>query len=173
MLELLDASRVEDGRLVGFVETVDLVEIAREICKRHDSARHPCLLDAEEPVVGDFDPLRIAQLVENLVENAVKYSPGGGEVRVRVWREGGEGRLSVTDQGIGIPADDLPHIFQRFHRGSNVDDRRFAGMGLGLFICRGIAEQHGGRIEVRSALGRGTTFEVALPVRAEAGVPTS
>jgi signal transduction histidine kinase len=72
----------------------------------------------------------------------------------------------VTDRGIGIPAGDLPQIFERFHRGSNVDDRQFAGMGLGLFICKGIVEQHGGRISVESRLGAGSTFHVVLPVEA-------
>jgi signal transduction histidine kinase len=84
-------------------------------------------------------------------------------VRVQVWQEAGTNRLSVTDSGIGIPTEDLPHVFERFHRGTNVDDRRFAGMGLGLFICRGIAEQHGGRIWATRAPGSGSTFHVALP----------
>jgi signal transduction histidine kinase len=87
-------------------------------------------------------------------------------VRVQVWQEAGTNRLSVTDSGIGIPTEDLPHVFERFHRGTNVDDRRFAGMGLGLFICRGIAEQHGGRIWATRAATGGSTFHVALPVAA-------
>ena len=76
----------------------------------------------------------------------------------------GLARIDVTDQGIGIPAADLPQIFERFHRGTNVDDRRFAGMGLGLFICKGIVEQHGGRISVESRVGTGSTFHVVLPL---------
>jgi signal transduction histidine kinase len=104
------------------------------------------------------------QLLDNLLENAAKYSPSGGEVRVRLWRDGAWARLTVADPGIGIPAADLPHVFDRFHRGSNVDDRHFAGMGLGLFICRSIVEQHGGSIWVTSAgTGRGSTFQAVLP----------
>jgi signal transduction histidine kinase len=80
-------------------------------------------------------------------------------------------RLSVTDRGIGIPAEDVPHVFDRFRRGSNVDHRKFSGIGLGLFICHGIVEQHGGRIWVESAPGRGTTFHVALPQAAPEAVP--
>ena len=145
---------------------------------------------------------RISQLLENLVENAVKYSPGGGTVEVRLWRtmpddgrqttdvgrrqatvddgrwtvddgrqvtdgiaetQSPEGwnHITVSDQGIGIPGGDLGRIFERFHRGSNVDDRSFSGMGLGLFICKGIVEQHGGKIWVepplkRAANGNGT-----------------
>jgi signal transduction histidine kinase len=85
---------------------------------------------------------------------------------VRLWREGDEARLSVTDQGIGIPTEDLPRLFERFHRGGNVDDRRFAGMGLGLYICRGIVNEHGGRIWATSQVGQGSTFQVALPLHA-------
>ncbi len=162
--ELLDASRTERGQLVGRREPVDLTTCAREACERLASERHPCQLVADGPVVGDYDPVRIQQLVDNLMENAVKYSPEGGEVQVRVWQEGAAARLSVADHGIGIPADDLPRLFDRYHRGANVDDRRFSGMGLGLYICRGIAEQHGGRIWAESAPGQGTTFHVALPL---------
>ena len=114
-------------------------------------------------MAGMYDPGRIAQLLENLVENAVKYSPEGGAVQVKVWREGRWNLLSVTDRGIGIPAAELPLVFSRFYRGTNVDDRRFSGMGLGLFICRAIAEQHGGTISVTSTPGKGSTFVVKLP----------
>ena len=101
--------------------------------------------------------------MQNLLENARKYSPHATPVRVAVWQEDGEARLSVADEGIGIPPADLPRIFDRFARASNVDDRRYHGMGLGLYICRGIVEEHGGRIWVESTVGKGTTFHVALP----------
>src|SRR6185503_6632108 len=119
---------------------------------------HKIELEAGGPVPGRFDGPRVMQLVTNLLDNAVKYSPEGREVRMKVWNEGSTPHLTVTDQGIGLPPEDLPHIFDRFHRGSNVDDRRFAGMGLGLFICKGIVEQHGGRIWVESRMGSGSTF---------------
>jgi signal transduction histidine kinase len=164
VLELLDASRVEQGRLLGAREPVDLVQQAREVCERQSSDRHPCQVEADGPVIGEYDPIRITQLLENLVENGIKYSPQGGEVCVKVWRDDEEAHLSVTDRGIGIPEKDLPRVFERFFRGDNVDDRSFAGMGLGLFICRGIAEQHGGRISVTSRPGRGSAFRVDLPI---------
>jgi len=167
VLELLDVARVEQGRLVGAREQVDLTAVAAEVCARHNSERHRCTLAADGPLEGQFDPTRIEQLVENLVENAVKYSPEGGDVRVAVWREGGEACLTVTDQGIGIPTADLNHLFDRFHRGTNVDDRRFAGMGLGLYICGGIVQQHSGRIWATSGgVGQGSTFHVAVPLGA-------
>jgi signal transduction histidine kinase len=163
VMELLDAARAEQGKLVGEREPVDLVEFAREVGERHNSARHPVNVEAEGDLTGLYDPGRIVQLLENLVENAVKYSPDGGTVRLKMWREGVWNHLSVTDRGIGIPPEELPRVFSRFYRGTNVDDKRFWGMGLGLFICKAIAEQHGGTISVTSTSGKGSTFEVRLP----------
>jgi len=102
-------------------------------------------------------------VMSNLIENAIKYSPGDDLIQVRLWHEDLTVHFTVTDSGIGIPPGDLPSIFDRFHRASNVDDRRFAGMGLGLYICRGIVEQHGGRIWATSTVGRGSTFHVMIP----------
>jgi signal transduction histidine kinase len=110
-------------------------------------------------------------MIDNLLENAGKYSPEGGEVRVRIHEEGASAWITITDPGIGIPAADLEHLFDRFHRGGNVDDRNFAGMGLGLFICRGIVEQHGGVIWATSpGPNRGSTFHVVLPIQVTASV---
>jgi signal transduction histidine kinase len=166
VLELLDAARTEQGPLVGQPEPVDLVAVAEATCDRYRSAHHPCSVRADAPVVGSYDPDRIEPLLENLVENAVKYSPAGGPVEIKLWQADGENHLTVTDHGIGIVAADLPRMFDRFHRGTNVDDRSFAGMGLGLYICRGIAEQHGGRITVESRPQHGSTFHVTLPATA-------
>jgi signal transduction histidine kinase/CheY-like chemotaxis protein len=166
VLELLDASRAERGQLVSHRESVDLAAEVREGCERLSSERHRCVLDAATPVLGEYDRVRVQQLLDNLIENAIKYSPDGGEIEVRVWSEDGVARLSVRDHGIGIPPDDLPRLFERYHRGSNVDDRRFSGLGLGLYICRGIVEQHGGRIWATSLPGQGTTFHVELPLGA-------
>ena len=164
VLELLDASRLEQGKLVGEREPVDLVELARDVARRDSYQGRQISVTADAPVIGSYDPRRIGQVVENLVENAVKYSPDGSEVSVEVAQRNGEAFIDVTDEGIGIPAGDLPQVFERFHRASNVDDRRFAGMGLGLFICKGIVEQHGGRIWVESRVGTGSTFHVVLPL---------
>jgi signal transduction histidine kinase len=154
--ELLDATRTEQGKLVEVREEVDLVAFAHEVCEHHSSERHPCTVEASGPVVGQYDGNRILQLMENLVENAVKYSPEGGPVLIRVWSKEGRNHLTISDTVIGIPKEDLAHVFERFHRGTNVNDRRFAGMGLGLFICKGIVEQHGGRIWVEH-LGKGNS----------------
>jgi signal transduction histidine kinase len=162
--DLLDATRLEQGGLVGEREPVDLATMVQEICAHDTPDRGVCLVDASEPVVGAYDRRRIEQLLQNLVENAKKYSPDRTPIKVKVWQEDSEARIAVQDSGIGIPAADLPRIFERFSRASNVDDKRFHGMGLGLFICRGIVEEHGGRIWVESEVGKGSTFHVALPI---------
>ncbi len=162
--DLLDVARLEQRRLVGEREPVDLGSVASEVAARHDGITHPIQVDVKAPVVGHYDRRRVAQLIENLVENAAKYSPAATPVEVEVWQQDDTARIAVRDRGIGIPAADLQQIFDRFTRGSNVDDRRFHGMGLGLYICRGIAEEHGGRIWVESEVGQGSTFHVALPL---------
>lgn len=165
VMELLDAARI--GQLLGRREPTDLTEVAREVSVRHSSERHRVVLEADGPIVGNYDRLRLTQLLDNLVENAVKYSPAGGEIRLCLQAEGAKARMRVTDRGIGIPAADLPHLFERFYRAANVNDRNFAGMGLGLYICRGIVEEHGGQITVSSTIGAGSTFEITLPCGAE------
>jgi signal transduction histidine kinase len=165
VLELLDVSRIEQGRLVGRLESVDLVALADSACMRHTTSNHLCTLSAPGLLIGMYDGLRIEQLFDNLLENAVKYSPAGGEVRMVLSQEGSSASVSVSDHGIGIAAADLPHLFDRFFRGENLNDRQFAGLGLGLFICAGIVEQHGGRIWATSeGRGAGSTFHVVLPL---------
>lgn len=162
--ELLDASRLERGQLVGPFAPTDVGRLVADVARRQVAEQRPLEVRAEPGLVTYCDAHRIDQVVTNLLENAMKFSPPESELEVRAWRDGDQGiRVSVSDHGIGIPATDLPHIFDRFRRGSNVDDRRFAGMGLGLYISRGIVEQHGGRIWVESQVGEGTTFHVALP----------
>ncbi|HXF96724.1 MAG TPA: HAMP domain-containing sensor histidine kinase, partial [Gemmatimonadales bacterium] len=174
MTELVDSlltlARADEGRAELHREAVDLRAIV-------DEARETGELLAErggvtmevsmpsEPVVLDVDPSRIRQLILNLVENAVKYTPSGGTVRVELAVSDGRVQLSVADTGIGIAPGDLPHIFDRFWRAdaarTRTGDR--SGTGLGLAICKWIAEAHGGTIEVASRPGRGTVFTVHLP----------
>lgn len=103
------------------------------------------------------------QCVTNLVGNALKFTPRGGEVGVRIVVRPDESVVEVSDTGPGIPADELPRVFDRFFRGTNVGEARASGSGLGLAITRSIAEMHGGSIEVESAIGAGTRFRVHLP----------
>ena len=166
ILDLLDASRMEHSALVELdrLERMDLAELARELCAADRGGRDRCSVEAHESVPVNGDPTRVRQLLENLVENALKYSDQSSPVQLRVWRQGDEAHLTVTDHGIGIPAEDQPHVFDRFYRARNADHRRHAGLGLGLYICRGIAEQHAGRLWVESTPGQGSTFHLVLPL---------
>ena len=114
-------------------------------------------------VLGDEDRLR--RLVFNLLDNAIKYTPEGGEIRLEVRRDSGQALVTVEDSGIGIEPEHLPFLFDRFHRVDPARGRVVEGTGLGLAICRSIAESHGGRIEIESAPGRGTRVTVRLPDR--------
>jgi signal transduction histidine kinase len=161
--DLLDASRIEEGKLDVRREPVDLAEVLRHVAERPRPQKDRVVLKLDGRLAGSYDRRRIEQLVDNLVENGLKYSAAGAKVEIRAWREDSEIRISVQDRGIGIPTADLAHVFDRFHRASNVDARTYAGIGLGLYICRGIALEHGGRIWVESTVGQGSTFHVALP----------
>jgi heavy metal sensor kinase len=112
-------------------------------------------------VLGDAD--RLKQLLLNLVDNAIKYTPKGGRVTLSLYREDGWVRLEVADTGLGIPPEDLPHIFERFYRVDKARSREKGGTGLGLSIAQWITQAHGGRIHVESQVGKGTTFTIWLP----------
>lgn len=165
--ELLDTTRAEHGQLIGERIETDLVEIVQSACAHHEWNSHQCLIEAPASVVAEVDSARILQLLHNLIENALKYSPEGGQVRIGMTQEKDTAVLTVSDDGVGIPRDDLPNIFDRFHRAENVNRSHTAGLGLGLYICRVIVEEHGGTIEAQSTLGSGTTFTVTLPRLAE------
>lgn len=172
---LLDLARLQAGQPLSLDrQSVDLVALAREAVGeyRHTSPAHHIEIEtALGELVGDWDRGRIARVLDNLLSNAVKYSAKGSEVLVRLRRaeDGGpHGEASavvdVRDQGIGIPAADIPRLFTRFHRAANVGD--VEGTGLGLAGARQIVEQHGGVISVESEDGRGTTVTIVLPLAA-------
>ncbi|WP_438025663.1 ATP-binding protein [Sorangium sp. So ce233] len=163
--DLLDATRIQAGKLSIEREQVDLVEVVRDVCQRFgaDAARvcSPLVIDAPPSAVGLWDRLRVGQIVGNLISNALKYGPGKPihiEVRVRE----GSAVLAVKDQGIGIRAEDQERIFGRFERA--VSDRSYGGLGLGLHIVRSIVQAFGGTVTVRSAPGEGAAFTVTLPL---------
>ena len=164
---LLDVSRLESGRLVSARVPVDLCRVASQLAEEHTPTliRHVISVDLpDEPVLVAGDELRLEQVVQNLLHNAIKYSPRGGEVQIVVRRGENEGVLSVSDQGIGIPEAELPRLFQRYFRASNAEARQIGGMGFGLFVVREIVESLGGTVEVQSVEGSGSTFTVRLPL---------
>jgi signal transduction histidine kinase len=110
------------------------------------------------------DARRLGQVVDNLIGNAIKFSPGGGDVVVRLIEQDAEVHLSVSDQGIGIPAEQLPRIWERFYQVDGSTKRRFGGSGLGLTIVKRIVEAHGGRVWAESTPGKGSKFTCVLPV---------
>jgi signal transduction histidine kinase len=121
-------------------------------------------LGSVEPISVQGDYAHLRRLLLNLVDNAVKYTPPDGRVTVSLESSGGWASLRVEDTGMGIPREDQARIFQRFYRSAEARSRGEGGAGLGLCIARSIAEAHGGRIEVESATGRGSTFTVLLPI---------
>jgi signal transduction histidine kinase len=172
--DVLDVVRLQAGRPLPFSPTeVDLVALTRHALHgRPEGSDHVVRLEsAVKELRGEWDQDRLARLVENLLANALKFSPAGGPVTVRLRREDAGAAawvvLEVEDSGIGIPADELPHVFQPFHRARNVSST-IAGTGLGLWGCQTIVEQHGGTITITSAEGHGTTVTVRLPLAARA-----
>jgi signal transduction histidine kinase len=161
--ELLDASRIEHGELVGEREAVDLVELARAAC----AARAPgsCVVEAAAPVVGIYDRQRMRLVLEALIDNAVKYSPVGGPARVLVWERDGCAYVAVQDHGVGIAEEDQPRVFDRFFRGGNAADHAVPGLGLGLYLARAIVRAHHGAIALRSTPLGGTAVTVVLPIQ--------
>jgi two-component system phosphate regulon sensor histidine kinase PhoR len=141
------------------------IERAQVVAPRHTVQREL----ADDLPVAAWDADRVSQVLDNLLLNAVQYTPAGGVVRVRAEAAGDVVRIIVADEGRGIPPEDLPRIFEPFYRAASARVGRAQGMGLGLPISKALVEAHGGTLAVESAVGRGTTFTVTLPVQREAG----
>lgn len=172
--EMVDLTRAEQG--VGLElerQPLDLVALARRVVEESQrSTDHPLIWEcALEELTGEWDPERLERVLANLLSNAIKYSPEGGPVTVRLWQEDRNGcswaTLAIQDQGIGIPDDELPRIFEPYFRGRQAAGQ-FEGAGIGLASVRQTVEQHGGTVMVESTLGQGTTFTVRLPLQAPA-----
>jgi PAS domain S-box-containing protein len=167
--DILDVSRMQRGRLdLSLEPETDLAALAQQVVDRFDdaierTASHELRVHAQEPVVGNWDPLRLDQVFSNLLSNALKYSPEGGKIDVVLWREDDTAFVNVQDNGVGISPEEQRSLFQPFQRGAAAS-RGISGTGLGLYITRQIIEQHGGSISVTSTPGESTTFHITLPL---------
>jgi two-component system phosphate regulon sensor histidine kinase PhoR len=164
--DLLDLSRVQWGKLHLQYASLYLADVLTErVHMAQASAElHTIYLDiqvTDSQIIADN--LRIGQVIGNVLDNAIKYSPQGGQVTVKLQMLEGDYLVSVIDQGIGINPEYLDHIFERFYRVRNTASRQYAGIGLGLYVTKAIVESHGGRIWHTSNQGRGSTFHFTLP----------
>lgn len=177
--EMNDAARLEAGRPLPIdVAAIDIAVIAREVVGRFverlrfDPARTPGAGDRRHAVVLECaaapapvqgDRRRLDQVLSSLIDNAVKYSPDGGAIRITLARRGDEHAVSISDEGIGVPSAELPSLGRPFFRTSNASSRNYPGLGLRLAVAREIVGRHGGRLWFESKLGQGTTAHLALP----------
>lgn len=175
--DLLDVTKLDDGRLKVHAVPVEIVAVVREMARGHEKemrAKHlKYSFGTTGPVVGDkqieqlvyaavdLDFLR--EILDNLIENAIKYTPDGGEIWVNARGDGDKVLINVTDTGIGVSPEDTGHIFQKFYRVDNSQTRQIGGTGLGLYLVKQRVEAMDGRVWVESAFGDGSTFFVSLP----------
>ena len=176
--DLLDVTKLDDGRLRPKFQPVEMVGLIKQLADQYlvaiKEANLKYQFGSAEPDVGT--PRRLEQVVygfvdvdfmreimDNLVDNAIKYTPTGGSIYINVLGDGDRVLINVTDTGMGISADDLTHIFQKFYRADNSDTRTIGGTGLGLYLVKQRVEVMGGRVWAESAFGEGSTFYVSLP----------
>jgi PAS domain S-box-containing protein len=168
---VLDVSRLQGGALVLDRHALDLVELARHVVEEFTVmvTDHQLLfVAASEPQIVEGDSLRLEQVLQNLVQNAIKYSPNGSTIRVQVERLNAEVALSVGDQGIGVPQAVIPELFRPFYRAKNIDPG-VAGLGIGLYVVKELVSLHNGSVQVDSSEGQGSRFTVLLPLRVQEG----
>jgi len=162
--DLVDSARLESRQLEMHREPVDPLQLVSDVVEGLGTAEERARIQVEcpewvPPVLAD--PGRLERALENLITNALKYSPADRPVVVRIGSRDGDAIVSVADQGVGIPAEDIPHLFTRFYRAET--GKKAEGLGLGLYIVRLIVEAHGGRVWVESKVGKGSTFSLTLP----------
>jgi signal transduction histidine kinase len=166
--DLLDVARIVEGTLELQRTRIDMVPLLGHIVESHQPGAHDKDVflggkTAPDALYVFADPQRIEQMVGNVISNAIKFTPAGGEVSVTLDREGDRARITVRDDGPGIAADVLPHIFERFRQGEGA--RAYGGLGLGLAIVKHLVVLHGGTVRAECAgTNRGATFVIELPL---------
>ncbi|MDX6471282.1 MAG: hypothetical protein QOK22_98, partial [Gaiellaceae bacterium] len=175
--DLLLMAQIQSGDLPldkGLIVLNDLIARSSENARPFAASKEIALgIDAEPNVATHGDSARIGQVIDNLVSNAIKYTPNGGDVSITMTSDAGIATIAVADTGIGIPQDEANQLFGRFFRTSNARESGIQGSGLGLAISRGIVEAHGGTIGFESVEGAGTTFRITLPVTHDAGLASA
>lgn len=175
---LLDVTKLDDGRIRPQFVPAEMVSFVKQIVADHlekakeknialsFGATNPAAADdhrLEQMIYGSIDANFMREVMDNLIDNAIKYTPKGGSVYINVLGDGDRVLINVTDTGIGISGEDLTHIFQKFYRADNSDTREIGGNGLGLYIVKQRVEAMGGRVWAESVFNEGTTFYVSLP----------
>jgi signal transduction histidine kinase/DNA-binding response OmpR family regulator len=177
--DLLEVSRISRGAFELRRERVELATVVRNAVDTsnpliHAAGHQLTVSMPREPLWLDGDPVRLAQILANLLNNAATYTERGGRISVRAWQDNGHALIAVRDNGTGIAAEALPRLFQMFHRGSESNRRNPSGLGIGLSLARGLAEMHGGTITVKSGgPGQGSEFTVRLPLAASQPAPAA
>jgi signal transduction histidine kinase len=167
--QLLDLSKLESGEVPLRREPVSLAPLVARVMSEIEVARSDRDVDVQSALPEDLpaieaDAERVHQVIFNLVDNAVRFTPGGGEVRIEAHRHNGAVEVSVADTGVGIPAESLPRLFERFYRVDHARAREDGGTGIGLAIARSVVEAHGGSIRAESEPGHGSVFTFDLPI---------
>lgn len=161
---LVDITRLQHGQSNLNKKWTDIAALMCECCEEQRVIKgHQITVKGEKELNIFIDPQRIEQVMVNLLNNAIKYSPQAREVKITIEKNAGNAKISVTDRGIGIVPEKIPHLFDRYYR-ADPSMKQFTGLGLGLYICSEIIHQHGGNIGVNSVLGEGSTFWFTLPL---------
>jgi PAS domain S-box-containing protein len=163
----LDIARLHTAQLHVERTVLDVGAVARQVVEEFlpaSTSHTVAYAGSNTPLLVKGDELRLIQVLQNLVQNAIKYSPAGGKVQIQVERHNTAVHIAVSDEGIGIPESELPHLFQRFYRASNVDERQISGLGVGLYVVKELVRLHEGTVSVVSEEGRGSTFTIRLPL---------
>ena len=164
--DLLDVQKMEAGMSVPDFKVESLYDLLSDLLEIHagSTEHHFFHFDCDESLFVAGDPAQLRQVFSNILNNAIKYSPNGGNVTVDVTCEGDTIQIGISDEGLGLSEEDAERIFDKFYRSASEESKRIGGTGLGLAICKEIVQLHGGTISVQSQLGEGTTMIVELPM---------